>query len=605
MKTYGKRSSSLAIFYAKSNLSDDIELSDDGEVESYEGPSLDEQSLPLSNLTYGDESLRSLDVSTAPAVAGVSAEESSRVIRGRDDENTGSMTIVSSFDGSNSTSDLKAFDFLDELHRPKKKRRTNYKKELLPDIESHYSYNPATPVKKTIDDLNLLLSSLKSMDYESLEKNFQVKLEDSVQDKPSVLGRRVTYGSARTFLQAVEGEPADEDEEDIQEDKLRITHQPEARDAATTHHFNELKNMGDFLKYQDDLEFLTEDLPTSLDHKIFISKLLNLSLAICNDEGFLQYIMRGNLFKVRNWCFSNYYSDPFILLLQGYLLTKLQLKSQDLPSCTQSIIHLLVPQLKNPEENLIQNKMTRLNYRDFLRYTNNKEGRYYALKLYCKYPEQLSSSELTSNVLNFVGEGTSTSIIFKTIETILSTETEQGVMKDAEEARFLLQRLIELLPTSGMDEYFVKSLILLTNDSSLLSEIPKERMTFAHAETLKYVLAYIQPTKGVKTDMVILHLGLALNIIAHNENLVPAESQWKEVRSFLRNVKVPELEFENRFVFYMLYLNFAYMTNNIGSFLSKKEKYSLICALKRFGQESEKYNENIHEKINIALRRLL
>ncbi|QLG71854.1 hypothetical protein HG535_0C02030 [Zygotorulaspora mrakii] len=600
MRAYGKRSSSVAVYYKKLRESEEVEFSDEGDIEVSEiqedenTPNEDQSSL-LSDFSNPCQYAKDYNVDDVEAHSGASIETEDESIL---------VTMATSFDKSVTTSDLKIFDFLEENNSCKKKRKVNYEKKCYDNDGPSSAHTSKSPLEETVEDVNELLSSFQNIDDYSIQKTFQNDLEQLLQASDHEDDGKVTYGRARTMLQGKSDELSiDEQERTIEGNKSRDK-VSENRDNVTTHHFNDLKNMGDFLKYQDDLEFLTAEPSINMEIIVFTSKLLNLSLAIRDDEAFLLYILRNNLPRTIKWSFPKILQDPVVLLLQGYLLTRLASNSNDLPDIFHDSVFLMLSQTMVPDCSLIGHKMTRLNFTDFLKQTNDEPAQAYALKLYLMHPTVLSSSGFARKIFNLVGQKKNANLIFQSIETLLTTETKHHIEQNQKEALLLLQKLIRH-PEFEKDENYVKSMILLTNGTSILSMLPVQEKIHAYTQSIEFVLLHMEVESGSMFDIRLLHLGLALNIITQCEDIEPQESQWVRARKTLQNADQNGSNEIERFAVHMLYLNLAYMIHRLQKSVSGRERTSIISMLKRFDEETANYNENIHEKINVALHKLL
>lgn len=608
MKVYGKQSNSVAIYYGQSEISD-VELSDEGEIEIGAQADANDMKLLVERTNQSSES----HVDTAPLTNGNSTSDNFQFTNDVD-ASFGNATIPSSVGISFplDQSELKAFDFLDEHSQVKKRRKTNYKRLYNENFNDTGNFNPQSGINKTIDELHEFLSVLKGRNDNSIQETFKKELRKSVEEKDSKMDSKITYGRLRTMLLGKDEDDAIELEEETEENHLKKPSTSNVQDSISTHHYNELKNMGEILKFQDDLEFLTEDDPAIMDTPLFTFKLLNLALTMNNDEEFCRYINKHCVVEVSNWCFSKKdFGNEMLLLFQGYLSTKLNVPSKDLPRCFEQFIISLSSCSKLPSEHIITSKLARLNYKDFLKGTHQASGRSYSLDLYLKYPDFLSSRQVVKLVSDLLDKSFETAAFTERLLQVsaLLVFRQRGLLDDIRQEITLFSKLESYLPEWIANEHLIKSLIILSNEDEILSLASTYDKNKLYKCSMDFILMHIEPMKTDKVDVIILHLGLSLNIIGECHEFELDVDQWKRAQicfsALSGNNRNDIAEGRSGFVFDMFYLNFAYMANQLKKSLLQNERDFLIKALNSFNREAKHYNGSIHDKISTALRKLL
>ncbi|EDO16269.1 hypothetical protein Kpol_1053p5 [Vanderwaltozyma polyspora DSM 70294] len=542
---------------------------------------------------------------------------------------TGNLPSSSS-ELSHNRLELDAFDFLDKP-QSLKKRRKNYKKQASIDVGSddESKEDIHNSLKGTLDDIDSFLSSLQDATSESITSTIQdnfmekEKVEDILINENEGGQSRKLYGRNRTIL-TKESTSSDEEEEEDNEDgqcsltknsklseqsgKDSVTSSPKNSEIAKTHHYNELKNMGNMLRFQDDLEFITEESPQEISKESFISKLLNLSLTMNSDEAFLAYINKHSNKDIYQWCFQrDEFDNPLVLLLLGFITSKLPISQDLLPANFDKFIRRLSLQEKLPPVTIAGKKMVQLNYKDFLTKTNNNTCLTYSTLLWKNYGKNLfkSSNVIVDicKVLNRYNNCENEDIIvaiLALIETIAST----GCL-DLETTRESLDILIPLLDERINNETYIKVLILLSNSSESLTSITNNNKSKVVNKTLPFIARNILPLSKDKVDLVILNLALSLNFISEGDSRLSLDesivSRYKEIFNRVTSLVRTREQENHTFLFNMFFLNFTYISKIANISLTQEERDVLIQKLHEFHNVTIKYNENLLKKIDDAL----
>lgn len=208
---------------------------------------------------------------------------------------------------------LSAFNFLDGSKASKRKRRRTYQKHdanitssIEPDVQDEDSitmHNEFESIRKIYNDINEFILKLPRADDDILNKMLEneMKMDDAVENNSIRTSKDKKYGKFRTILinknkeNEIMGEEVDQKANTLSLNNADNSN-AEKEGLTSTNHYNELKNMGDTIKYQDDIEFLLSNSKsndnTTVPINEYFKKLLNLSLMIINDEEFFQYAKR-------------------------------------------------------------------------------------------------------------------------------------------------------------------------------------------------------------------------------------------------------------------------------------------------------------------------
>lgn len=565
MRVYGKRNGSLG-FYTSQDNSSQVELSD------YES----EPETPYESNERETE---------------IVADNSTNDVCPMTDGSKINSSLVSS--ASSNLSNLKAFDFLDKAEAPKKRRRIYYE-DHLDDIQDEKDSNVnENSLNNTINDLNKFVSSLKNSDETLLQDTFKKELEKSVEDPNSKdPPGKLTYDRSRTILMSKdEEEGLDEEDEEPRPIEDGVGKDV---DDSQTYHINELRNMGDMLQYQDDLELLLEGSPSRMSRIQFVSHLLNIALAMNGDQEFCSYVNKRQARDMWRRTFHQVdLRDGLLLLIQGFLATKFQLPPNELPPFFNEFVRTLCKQRQLPVNGFSGNKIAQLNYNDFLQGSQGRIGQEYALELCVQYPViSLSCSSLIDQIVQILVESDNLPRgIFPVIEQIAS---RRDTVQDSNLVSIISNKLIDLLPNNCYDDHLIKALILFTNEEMF------EKNNEVFHISMEFVLNHLPPFGSA--DILILHLGLSLNVISSEDGILHLESSlWSKASIILHKLEYND---DYSFLLNMFYLNFAYMTVLLEKRLSSRVKTDLISHLENFGEESQNYNRSISNKIKYITDKL-
>lgn len=374
--------------------------------------------------------------------------------------------------------------------------------------------------------------------------------------------------------------------------------------------------MGDTIKYQDDIEFLLSNSKsndnTTVPINEYFKKLLNLSLMIINDEEFFQYAKRYFKKEIIKLSFAQFRSDfPELILLQGYLLHKVSESQSDFPPSFDNFsIELSKDDGKiRTKKNKHINKLSHLNFEDFLRKTQFKTGLYYSLSLWEMH------GNLSLDIIKRISILASNKDLFsrhvKTFVPLLeklitASEFCHMYIEQPEMFDSLISNLNNQFKDMLDDDSLIKILILLTNMEVHNYTLWKEAdMIFQ--SSMNTILESIHPLTDAKVDNILLHLGLCLNICSRENSRLKLDGKlWYDMKTIFVKMIRDGSDTENRLVQGLFYLNFSFLIKQRkeNSNLDPAELNLLLVELEAFKSETSQFNEGISNKIEIALNYL-
>ncbi|CAD6609168.1 HN1_G0043680.mRNA.1.CDS.1 [Saccharomyces cerevisiae] len=636
MRAYGKKGPVLRTSFRSNKglpSSSDVEFSDDDvnsvipDVSSTISSSIADH--PIEGLL--DEPRKAQDSSSS--FDGTNEKPSSQLDSKRNDQN---VRIITSSDTSMAfmkDEKLSAFNFLDGSKASKRKRRRTYQKHdanitpsIEPDVQDEDSitmHNEFESIKKIYNDINEFILKLPRADDDILNKMLEneMKMDDAVENNSIRTSKDKKYGKFRTILinknkeNEIMGEEVDQKANTLSLNNADNSN-AEKEGLTSTNHYNELKNMGDTIKYQDDIEFLLSNSKsndnTTVPINEYFKKLLNLSLMIINDEEFFQYAKRYFKKEIIKLSFAQFRSDfPELILLQGYLLHKVSESQSDFPSSFDNFsIELSKDDGKmRTKKNKHINKLSHLNFEDFLRKTQFKTGLYYSLSLWEMH------GNLSLDIIKRISILASNKDLFsrhvKTFIPLLEkliTDSEFCHMYIEQPEMFdsVISNLNNQFKDMLDDDSLIKILILLTNMEVHNYTLWKEAdMIFQ--SSMNTILESIHPLTDAKVDNILLHLGLCLNICSRENSRLKVDGKlWYDMRTIFVKMIRDGSDTENRLVQGLFYLNFSFLIKQRkeNSNLDPGELNSLLVELEAFKSETSQFNEGISNKIEIALNYL-
>ncbi|CAI4056327.1 hypothetical protein SUVZ_02G1460 [Saccharomyces uvarum] len=529
---------------------------------------------------------------------------------------------------------LSAFDFLDCSKTSKRKKRRTYQRhdtsiessiELNEqDEDGVMTQNESESAKQIYNDINEFILNLPRADDDVFNKMFENELkEDNVEEEDMSTLKNRKYGKSRTILinKNKDDETAEEEDDDQRANMVSKNNGDsgniEKEGLTSTNHYNELKNMGDTIKYQDDIEFFLSNSKNDDTDKgsinDYFKKLLNLSLMIINDDGFFQYAKRYFKKEVIRLTFSRVELDfAELLLLQGYLLNKISESHCDFPFNFEDFSIELSRNTskisKISKRNKHMNKLSSLNFEDFLHKTHFKTGLFYSLSLWSMHAK--FSIDIIKRISTIASDRDLFNHDIKKLLPLLERIVSDSKFDDTFiKQPDLLDGVVSNLKNKFKDmvdnDSIIKVLILLTNiegyDHSL-----KEDMDTIYQDSMNTILNGICPLIDAKVDIILLHLGLCLNICGGKSFCLKVDDElWHNMKATFVKMILDDSEVENRLTQGLFYLNFAFVVNQQKEDdLNSEDLNKLLVELKAFKLETSQFNEGISNKIETALHYL-
>lgn len=591
MKVYGKYSRYRRII--ESFDSSAVELSDESDRSEDEG--------------YLNDCLAS-DDTTKVTTAGQATRQLAISKAQFDHENSIEVVDTTSEELRDSKRESTALEMLDFLDKPKKKKRkTNYTKHNPATSEENTIASKITDdFQKTIDSVNGILLSLKDPEEATKEKLHE-QYVDGVEEERQ--GSQKTYGRTRTIL--FRESQADELDSDPESEFPSINNDVKREDDATTYHFNQLRTMGENLKYQDDIEFImNSERPLKL-HDI-VSRLLNLALSMITNDGLCAYIIKYHHKNVWKWCFSKTdCKDQTLSLLQGFIACTIPVDVNDVLWRTIDMENFILPLTRqySVKQKIKGTRFTQMNYQDFLKKTSGRPGLYYALRLLEK--KLATTTEISENVLLRLADLLQeyednpetledlSSLVEKCLLPIFRMENLGAYTK-------ILSRLLEVVNRYPNNAHVIKSLIKLTNEKCILSRLTDAKSVALLHSSLSYinnsVVVFHQIEETHITNMVILYLGLCLNLLttSHSPSFQISTTISRSMYHIFQHI-FNSKEKKLLFIKSMFLLVFAYIHHITKQALSKREREFLRVSLSSFSLEMKMCNQSIWCRVQNVL----
>ena len=643
MKTYGKfKRSTLQLALLQPDNKSDVEFSSDSDNDTGVLSSIDTHSIgknvspPPKNVGVHSENV------TIPA----SSDNNSTLGKGSTEANQDSLSV---------------FDFMSKTISPKVKRRktrytlrrpTGYFDESVSgESGDNIQDRGSEKLNDIINNVNEFLDGLQPKNEDPLLHMFEEQAiqggddcskedEDSNQQLASASGR--VYDKRRTLLIDRKGEEDMEDtileeynealeDEKREEEKLESSLSPDEHrlTQGRLYHYNELKNMGQTLSYQEDLDFLMSSVSPNGTVEDFMSTLLAFSSSIDTNEPFKCYLLKNHSLEICQKCLTRMDLDSLpLLLVQSYILNTFLPQAGDsapkkLPKNISTLLLSASRYVESVDTLQKGNKLLRLNYKDFVQRCGKKSGVYYAVNIWCKCFDYFSVSDRCKffrRSFDIINKSIPHSVQEKLLEFIelmlLDKQCEIEVWN--EPLIPLSEDLLALFPQHANNEHLVKCLILLTNKPDIVGSIgaPLQNSTIGILIHSICTLYSKQPKSGRDADVLLLHLGLALNILSETTaRLKEVDELWDAMR-----LTVSDGVTTHDFTCLLLYLCFCYLslhklrgqhdvtqnsgTSDISGILPSDLKKSMVVTLEEFGQTLYDDNDNENgKKLNSTIGR--
>lgn len=665
MKAYGKYGRTVPVFSAASTVSQDVEFSQsDGEDSDNEQlktcksePDTAILSIEDSKIVIQDSikhsSLVNTEFNSIPSDPNIQEGKFSTSLKDSRIENFDDIQISTpkckkvtknNLENEEEPDELLAFDFLNSSSKPKR-RKTNYIKHRRHDVGSEDSFDEISyineksqgSINKIIQNVSTFLSTLEPEDDHLLEDIFNVDNGKQSEDtyNKEVNNSQKVYNSSRTLL--IDNN-AEAEEQSMIDDYLEETQKEEnlkfdnntgssnevnssSKNTGRTYHYNELKNMGKSLKYEEDYDYLTNNLTNNSTLLQVISVVLEFITVINSDKNFFRYLKEQHPKDICLWSLKKQFlKSEELVLMQGYILSEFGLNTDQLQSITniERFIICLQQIFDVPNQLRSNNKLLKLTYKDFLKINGNNSGFDYAIKLWNLYIDKILPEnilQLFSSLIRIPKESLHSIIhfdvlYFDLLQKILSNPKFNIQLKDATREKCMLCEFLNDKESLLNEENYLKCLILLTNDPNILDELNTSNKNKIIELSSPFILDYFRGNQGPEIDRPILQLGLCLNVIRDCDNNI------NDLNNILKNIKSIIIGGNDNFgsnglLEGLLILNFAYMTiiikqsnPNNECILNGKEKLQIVNELKNFQTIASTFNETINEKIIYAINEI-
>lgn len=499
--------------------------------------------------------------------------------------------------------DFSAFDFLERDSAPKSQnKRPRHTRTVLETESFENLHEPADrEFVQTYDYVTDFVGSFKAKlddrHEQVIEKMFEHLHSKDAKNRREVPTRR-QYGRDRTIIIN-----EDESDGDSAEEAIEDT-------SNTPHDIFELQNIGNTLKYQDDLDFMTGT--ENFTEPQYLSKLLSLALMLQTDKEFRYYVIKYRNDEVWDWCMSRTLKElnhGLCNLLRGYIAIELSVPKSTKMSNIASLIIELSYRNNLPCHNTLQklpSKITQLNYQDFLQNLNFRSCSQLSLELWNKYVVKLyTDNDTITRILNLNGSDLAFHDRKLWYKLILDILTALPVKANDFDMVLLLD---EFLRDNLNDECFVKCLILLFNHENHLQGLTvKENQDLVH-EILHKIILTLNTTQVVlqeaNLELVLLLLGLFLNITAQKFFSSAIHSIPNDIIAQLEEISL-NLKSSNIMLKGLFYINFIFVKVEHGSSGDLKNLDHIKEVLTTFKSDLQNFKSDIGSKIDFAMNLIM
>lgn len=505
----------------------------------------------------------------------------------------------------NSATSLDPFDILDEIpiksdvskSRTKQRKVTRILKPVIYcnselDITNQEPAGEANEYQHefqtTIDSISSMISSLK----DSNEVISSYSLIETAPKNSSGSGEQIRYGRTRTLRQS-ETDAQDEEVAETNNVKVNtkkqktITSSSNLRDDGDDNaviHVNQLKALGEGLKYEDELDFLRIE---AKDEGRFVATLINCCLQLMNNEELVLYVSKYKADELWDWFLQNSSLENTVMcFLQSWIAHRVPLSRNSPQWQTVSEFARVCVSLQSVPELTKGSKITKLNFRDLTRRIESSP-KDIALALW--------EQNITPNSNDFI---TLIELLVEPSSQLLGVLEKYLNENITEEVMVLMHSQIMNLVTDFIENInLIKILIKLTNHIFFLNLLSMKERVLIIENCLSYMIqAYNAGTlsKQSFTDTLILQLGVVLNIVAHSKvELCPSIA--KEVWVIIENWGDGD-----KFLLQLLALVFVLYVRHNYSDWTETKKESINKNLQDLSQNIQNTNKTIYNNVQVA-----
>ncbi|AET40434.1 Rad61p Ecym_6029 [Eremothecium cymbalariae DBVPG len=507
------------------------------------------------------------------------------------------ITVNKRSSADTSVKDGCVWKFLEKPGVTKVKRRRVLREECVNDPTD-------TVFSKAVNTVQDIISSLKPA--EEVIRGLEPKM--TVERCQCADSSKISYGRTRTML--MKTEQASEDEGNIVEENSLEDEGDDPSGIMESQHFNQLRNMGEWVKYQDDLDIVINYEYNSVGDKR--AALLSLCLDMINNEKLSQYIVRYRHHEFWKWCFE--FTDPnqkVLSFLQCFIVDTIPLKNDDSFWRMISLEEFILPLVTEESlpKQIAGSRLVKLNYKDFMKVFPHRSLGNLVLKIWNRHTDSIGTSEISIPVFSALLPTTdiedTTTILCLIEKNIPASHSPDTRYKKQYQSLF---NLLMSLRNNVLDkEAILKCFIKLTNHCHLL-EMKKDSLTilFQDSVTLLHKLkkSFLSTDEDPMINMLILHLGLCLNVITEVPLTIGTTQLDSLTKIFNTIYKNENIKQELSFIHDLFLLVFAYSIHEYKMVIGGCELAYLKTQLSVFASDVESYNNSIYERTAYILQRI-
>ncbi|QEU61941.1 Rad61 [Kluyveromyces lactis] len=442
--------------------------------------------------------------------------------------------------------------------------------------------------QNTIDSISSMISSLKDSD-DVISTYSQVKCLKVVSTSAA---SQVRYGRTRTLLkkefqsdeelqeEASNVDEDDENNEGILEDQH---HNTSFNDSNSVIHVNQLKTLGEGLKFEDDLDFLQF---TTNDENLFVVKLISCCLLLLNNTELTSYTQKYKGNEVWNWFLQQINPENNVMSYLQLWIANLVPLPRSSPQWQQLSPLLMTCSSLTENPKLIQgSKITKLNYTDFIqRAETNPQDLTFTLWEFHLDPNNNEFSKLIESLNN------PTPRLFDLVEQHLDKFITEEMMSN------LYPKMLRHLSSYIEDISIIKIMVKLTNHAFFLSLLsPLEKVKIVRA-CLSYIIKVREKVESEQDtdDIVILQLGLVLNIVA-KDTIKIENSITEQIQDMIGQSKSESFLKQLLALVFVLHANTTEWNHDLST------TASITKLLKNLSNDMKDTNETIYNNVQTAL----
>ncbi|CEP61217.1 Rad61p LALA0_S02e09384g [Lachancea lanzarotensis] len=509
-------------------------------------------------------------------------------------------------------------DFLDQPVLKKRKKTLHPKPYAIyedadePDCEVSQTFLSSQAEKSfqsTIDEANTMLSQLGESQMDPTKENAFAALEEPSEVWTATdLASKKLYGKTRTIVQNANDDDIDDDigivEALPESERTYLDDEIDGSQSQSTQHFNHLRDMGEALKYQDELEFfLHENSKTNSDTKI--ASLLGLALNMLNDTKMLDYAVKQSQLEIWEWCTglcAN--SNDLILHVCSFILNAVAVNPKNIASGQINFHELVLPLLK--QLSVVSTDActdhVKNNYEEFLKLTDRKPGLFYGLKLWNLCLDKSKSTD-DYNASDTILQALKNSQSYASDAFVIALKVLTKSTMHQKSRSEWLKALTPFCCSQATNQDLVKVLVRLTNDAFEICDGMADVLHCSLAFTLTNSALLLQHGQGDLIEVFVLHLGLCLNLaqIKSLVQIVPHSTVQRTYEVLQEILECSEQHSQQDFNQNMFVLICCYFACSGCLTFQPAENDQIQIRLQAFAEEIEPFNKSIHTNVRQVL----